>query len=744
MRFSKFIVVFVVCFFIKSAAAQVKLSSYIDPMIGTAAGSTFPGATVPFGMVQLSPDTDNNIVHTAGYHYSENTIVGFSHTHLSGVGAQDLFDVLFMPFTGPVTFNPGTKENPDGGYRSRFSHHRETAKAGYYQVDLTDYNIKAELTATEHAGFHRYTFNGHDTARVMIDLSHAAESDKRRWWPVKVITSQIKIVDDFTVEGYRIITGWARMRKVYFHAKFSEPIVGNVMTKTAFYPRGYYEFENQDVTNATTGVKAVLNFNIRPGDKLLAKVGISAVSCENAKMNVEKEIRDWNFDGVSKTADALWEKVISNIKIEADTKTKKIFYTGLYHTYIQPNNIADVNGNYLATDFTRKKASDKKHYSTFSLWDTYRAVHPLYTILQPQRNAGFINSMVRQFNTYGYLPIWQLWGDENYCMIGNHAIPVLVDAAMKNTKGIDLDRVYQAVKGSSLQEHENSPFSQLDKFGYFPQNLQYESGSKTLEIAYNDWCVAMLAKKMGKLKDYDYFIKRSRSYQNIFDHSIGFFRGKNSDGKWMEPFDLFKYSDAFTEANAWIYLWYVPQDVEGLVKLIGGKEKFIAKLDSFFSIPGQRAGPSIGQYWLPNEPSHHITYLYNYVDQPWKTQKLTSELMKYFDDTPQGIPGEEDCGQMSAWYIFNMMGFYPVNPASGKYDFGSPKLKKVIIETGNGKKIEISAHNLNEKNIYIKTIKLNGKDYTNHFIKHEDILKGGLLEFIMTDKPVDFTKLKIK
>lgn len=721
--------------------AQQKLTSYIDPMIGTAVGSTFPGATVPFGLVQLSPDTDDMVEYTAGYHYSQNTIVGFSHTHLSGVGAQDLYDVLFMPFTGPVKWSAGTKENPESGYRSRFSHQQESAKAGYYKVNLLDYNINAELAATAHAGFHRYTFNGKDSARLMIDMSQRAESDKRRWWPVKIITSQIKKIDDYTVEGYRIITGWARMRKVYFYARFSKPVIGNLMNKTAFYPAGKYIFKDEGVTNATMGVQAVLNFNIKPGEQLLAKVGISAVSCENAKLNVDTEIRNWNFDGVVKKADALWEKAVSNINIEAPGDVKKIFYTGLYHAYTQPNNIADVNGDYLATDFTLKKAPDKVHYSTFSLWDTYRAVHPLYSILKPTMNARFINSMMRQYDTYGYLPIWQLWGDENYCMIGNHAIPVIVDAILKGQKGIDIKKAYEAVKGSSLQEHENSPFSLLDKYGYYPQDLQYESGSKTLETAYNDWCVAQLANKLGKKKDYDYFIKRAQSYKNIFDPQIGFFRGKNSDGKWMEPFDLMKYSVAFTEANAWIYLWYVPQDVNALVQLMGGREKFINKLDSFFTIPNHRAGPSIGQYWLPNEPSHHITYLYNYVGEPWKTQKLTSELIGYFTPTPAGIPGEEDCGQMSAWYIFNMMGFYPVNPANGRYDFGSPKLSKTTIQLENGKQFMITTKNLSKNNIYIRSIKLNGNTYRKNFLEHSDILKGGVLEFTMTDKPVDFTKI---
>ena len=715
--------------------AQQKLTSYIDPMIGTAAGSTFPGATVPFGMVQLSPDTDDMVQLTAGYHYSQNTIVGFSHTHLSGVGVQDLYDVLFMPFTGPVKWGAGTKENPDTGYRSRFSHSNESARAGYYQVNLSDYNINTELTATEHAGFHRYTFNGSDSARLMIDMSHRAESDKRRWWPVRIITSQIKKVDDYTVQGYRIITGWARMRKVYFYARFSKPIIGNEMFQTTYYPSGRDQFKDQNVTNSTTGVQAVLNFDIKPGEQLLAKVGISAVSSENAKLNLDTEIKNWDFDGVAKKADALWEKAVSNIKIEAGEEMKKIFYTGLYHAYIQPNNIADVNGDYLATDFTQKKVADKKHYSTFSLWDTYRAVHPLYTILQPQKNAGFINSMIRQYDTYGYLPIWQLWGDENYCMIGNHAISVITDALLKEQKGINVAKAYEAVKQSSVKEHRNSPFILLDRYGYYPQDIQYESVSKTLENSFTDWCMAQLAKKLGKQKDYEYFNARAQSYKNLFDSQTNFFRGRNSDGSWIDLSDPIKYHGAYTEANAWIYLWYVPQDVQTLVNLLGGREKFISKLDSFFTVPNHRAGPSIGQYWLPNEPSHHITYLYNYVGMPWKTQQLTSDLMKHYKASPAGIPGEEDCGQMSAWYIFNVMGFYPVNPASGRYDFGSPKAEKITISLGNGKSFTVQTKNLKPENIYIQSVKLNGKIYPRNYLNHADILKGGVLEFDMGPKP---------
>lgn len=730
-----------------TVTAQNKITSWVNPFIGTGAvdgkslsGSNFPGACVPFGAVQLSPDTDNEIFSPAsGYNYGHNTIVGFSHTHLSGTGVADLFDVLLMPATGDVQWFPGDKNKPRSGYRSAFSHDREMARPGYYQVDLLDYNIRAELTATEHAGFHRYTFNDDKPAHIIIDLDHSL-SKKRDYWVCRILGAEIRKIDDYTIEGYRVITGWARMRKVYFHARFSKPIVSHEMAW------GLHSLKNQPVINGTTDVRAALNFDVKKGEQVLVKVGISPVSVKNARENVEAEIRDWNFDAVAMQADNLWEKELSNIRIEAADSVKTIFYTGLYHAYIHPNNTADINGEYQATDMTVRKAAGGKHYSTFSLWDTYRAAHPLYTLLKPQRDAAFIESLIRQYETYGYLPVWQLWNDENYCMIGNHSIPVIVDAVEKGLKGFDLEKAYEAVKNSSLRDHPGAPFKYLDQYEYFPEDLESQSVSKGLEIAFNDWCVAQLAKKLGKTDDYNYFIKRSQYIKNIFDTETGFFRGKDKNGKWLQPFNPFQYGNnggnPYTEANAWQYVWYVPQDVPGLIQLLGGREKFIKKLDEFFVVEGGEDGKNenasgfIGQYAHGNEPSHHVAFLYNYVNEPWKAQKRVDEIMnKFYTADAAGYAGNEDCGQMSAWYIFNALGFYPVNPASGVYNFGSPRIAHAEIDLENGKTFIIKTKNSKPGNIYIQSVKLNNKVHAKNTILHSDILKGGVLEYEMGPKP---------
>lgn len=727
------------------ASAQ-SLTTCVNPFIGTGAvdasslaGSNFPGACMPFGFVQLSPDTDANPDSPAsGYDYGHKTIVGFSHTHLSGTGVADLFDVLLMPATGNIKWQAGDEQKPGSGYRSAFSHDQESARPGYYQVKLLDYNINAELTATEHAGFHRYTFNDNQPAHILVDMDHSLNK-KRPYWECKIIGAEIRKVDDYTIEGYRVITGWARLRKVYFYAKFSKPIISHEMAW------GARSVKNEPVINGTSGIRAAFNFDVKKGEQVLVKVGLSSVSVANAKQNLETEITDWNFDAIAQKADAAWEKELSNVRIEASPEVKKIFYTGLYHAYIQPNNMADVNGDYQATDMTIRKAVGKKYYSTFSLWDTYRAAHPLYTLLKPSKDAAFINSMIGQYDSYGYLPIWQLWNDENYCMIGNHSIPVIVDAVFKGLQGINVQKAYEAVKNSSIRSHPGSPFYLLDRYGYFPEDLESQSVSKGLEIAYNDWCVAQFAKKLGKMNDYNYFINRSRLIKNIYDPVTGFFRGKNKDGKWLEPFNPLGYGgnggNPFTEGNAWQYLWYVPQDVPWMIDLFGGKEKFTKKLDGFFTLKGGEeekngnASGFIGQLAHGNEPSHHIAYLYNYVNEPWKTQEYVTEIMKRFYTThPAGYAGNDDCGQMSAWYVFSAMGFYPVNPADGIYQLGSPKVDKAVLQLENGKTFTINTKNLSEKNIYIQSVKLNGKGYTKNYILHSDIVKGGTLEYTMQNK----------
>jgi predicted alpha-1,2-mannosidase len=725
---------------------EVKLTSYVNPFIGTGAvdknslsGSNFPGATTPFGFVQLSPDTQDNPDNPAsGYDYNDKTIVGFSHTHLSGTGVADLFDILMMPTTGEIRSAAGDEKIQGSGFRSRFSHQKESARPGYYQVKLQDYGINAELTSTEHVGMHRYTFPKTEQAHVILDLDHSMDK-KRPYWSCKIIGAEIRVVDNKTIEGYRILTGWAKLRKVYFHAEFSQPMVNSVLFN------GRKGYEHAAVQNGSS-IKAALNFDARVKNELLVKVALSPVSIENARENMKAELNGWDFNHVVQQSADQWEKELRKIKIEGTPVQKEIFYTGLYHAFTQPNNMADVNGDYQASDLSVKNAADKKHYSTFSLWDTFRAAHPLYTLVQPERTADFVNSMMRQYDTYGYLPIWQLWGDENYCMIGNHAIPVIVDAALKGIQGFDLNKAYEAVKGSSMLSHPGSPFEVWEKYKYIPEDLQSQSVSITLEMAYDDWCVAQLARKLGRTEDYIHFMKRSSYYKNLYDQQSGFFRAKDKEGKWISPFNPLQYGgnggNPYTEGNAWQYFWFVPQDVPGLIDLVGGDKMFTGKLDQFFSLkdlPGEVNGNAsgfIGQYAHGNEPSHHVAYLYNYAGQPWKTQQYVARILnELYNNSSSGYSGNEDCGQMSSWYTFSAMGFYPVNPASGIYMIGSPVLKEATIKLADGKQFYVSAKNVSEKNVYIQSVKLNGKTYNKTYITQENIVKGGELEFVMGSKP---------
>ncbi|MCJ8209572.1 GH92 family glycosyl hydrolase [Mucilaginibacter sp. RS28] len=729
-----------------SSITQGKYVQYVNPFIGTGAvdtnslsGSNFPGATVPFGFVQLSPDTQDSPDNPAsGYDYNDKTIVGFSHTHLSGTGVADLFDVLVMPTTGELKFTPGKANQPGSGYRSAYSHQHETARPGYYQVLLQDYNINAELTSTSHVGLHRYTFPKTANAHVIFDLDHSLDK-KRSYWSCKIIGAEMRIVNDHTIEGYRILTGWARLRKVYFHAEFSKPFTNTTLAS------GRHLFPGLPIINGTD-IKGAFDFNTEDGKPVLLKVALSPVSVENARLNLSSELPGWNFDEVVNQSSAQWEKELEKIKVEGTTEQKQIFYTGLYHAFTQPNNVADVNGDYQATDFTISNAPDKTHYSTFSLWDTFRAAHPLYTLIQPERTAGFVNSMLRQYDTYGYLPIWQLWGDENYCMIGNHAIPVIVDAALKGIPGFDLEKAYEAVKQSSLRDHPGSPFSIWEQYHYIPEDLQSQSVSITVEMAFDDWCVAQLAKKLGKTADYEHFIKRSEYYRNVFNPQNGFFQAKKKDGNWLEPFSPLQYGgnggNPYTEGNAWQYLWYVPQNVPGLIELMGGKEGFVNKLDQFFTLRDKsgevngNASGFIGQYAHGNEPSHHVAYLYDYAGQPWKTQMYVAKVLNdLYNNSSSGYSGNEDCGQMSSWYIFSAMGFYPVNPDSQEYALGSPILKHAEMLTPGGKTFTVDVTNPGKKNCYIKSVKLNGKTLSKPFITQSDIINGGKLEFVMDDKP---------
>ena len=714
-----------------------EITKYVNPFIGTGAidgglsGNNYPGATSPFGMIQLSPDTSEapNWGDASGYDYNRNTIFGFSHTRLSGTGASDLIDITLMPTSS-------------GRTSSAFTHDEEKARPGYYQVMLKDENINAELTTTQRNGIHRYQYPAGKDAEIILDMDHSADKGS---WGRRNINSQIRILNDHSVEGYRIITGWAKLRKIYFYMEFSSPILTSTLRD------GGRVHENTAVINGTN-LHGCFRFGQLNGKPLTCKVALSSVSMENARQNMEQEAPHWDFDRYVAAADADWEKQLGKIEVKGTEVQKEIFYTALYHTMIQPNTMSDVNGEYMAADYTtRKVANNETHYTTFSLWDTFRASHPLYTLLEPERVTDFVKSMIRQYEYYGYLPIWQLWGQDNYCMIGNHSIPVITDAILKGIPGIDMEKAYEAVYNSSVTSHPNSPFEVWEKYGFMPENIQTQSVSITLEQAFDDWCVAQLAAKLNKDADYQRFHKRSEYYRNLFHPKTKFFQSKNDKGEWIEPFDPYQYGGngghPFTEGNAWQYFWYVPHNIQALMELTGGTKAFEQKLDTFFTSTykseqmNHNASGFVGQYAHGNEPSHHVAYLYNFAGQPWKTQKYVSHILNtLYNNTSSGYAGNDDCGQMSAWYVFSAMGFYPVNPADGRYIIGSPLLDECTLKLAGNKEFCIRTIRKSPEDIYIQSVTLNGKKHKDFFITHQDIMNGGTMVFKMGKKPSGWGK----
>ena len=714
-----------------------EITKYVNPFIGTGAidgglsGNNYPGATSPFGMIQLSPDTSEapNWGDASGYDYNRNTIFGFSHTRLSGTGASDLIDITLMPTSS-------------GRTSSAFTHDEEKARPGYYQVMLKDENINAELTTTQRNGIPRYQYPAGKDAEIILDMDHSADKGS---WGRRIINSQIRILNDHAVEGYRIITGWAKLRKIYFYMEFSSPILTSTLRD------GGRVHENTAVINGTN-LHGCFRFGQLNGKPLTCKVALSSVSMENARQNMEQEAPHWDFDRYVAAADADWEKQLGKIEVKGTEVQKEIFYTALYHTMIQPNTMSDVNGEYMAADYTtRKVANNETHYTTFSLWDTFRASHPLYTLLEPERVTDFVKSMIRQYEYYGYLPIWQLWGQDNYCMIGNHSIPVITDAILKGIPGIDMEKAYEAVYNSSVTSHPNSPFEVWEKYGFMPENIQTQSVSITLEQAFDDWCVAQLAAKLNKDADYQRFHKRSEYYRNLFHPKTKFFQSKNDKGEWIEPFDPYQYGGngghPFTEGNAWQYFWYVPHNIQALMELTGGTKAFEQKLDTFFTSTykseqmNHNASGFVGQYAHGNEPSHHVAYLYNFAGQPWKTQKYVSHILNtLYNNTSSGYAGNDDCGQMSAWYVFSAMGFYPVNPADGRYIIGSPLLDECTLKLAGNKEFRIRTIRKSPEDIYIQSVTLNGKKHKDFFITHQDIMNGGTMVFKMGKKPSGWGK----
>lgn len=727
--------------------AHGDVARYVNPFIGTGAvenslsGNCYPGATMPFGMVQLSPDTREapDWAQASGYDYNDSCIYGFSHTRLNGTGASDLIDILMLPVT-------------ESRRHSSFKHEEEQAEPGYYKVHLLENDVIAELTATTRTGVHRYTYPSNSVPMVYIDLDHSANKGS---WGRRIENAQLRVVDEYTIEGYRIITGWAKLRKVYFCMSFSEPVKSwEVWNNGVLY-------KNTPVCNGTD-IKGTFMFDTH-NSQVVCKVAISPVSIANARDNLRYEAAEKSFDEIRGEAYAAWNDVLGRIDITqgaTSEEVKTIFYTAMYHALMQPNTFSDVNGEYMTADYSEGRVDDgHTHYTTFSLWDTFRAAHPLYTLIEPQRTADFLSSMYSQYSYYGYLPIWQLWGQENYCMIGNHSVPVIADAILKGLAKApsikeeqkDCNRIweemlYEAIRASLTTSHLNSPFEVWDEFGYMPENLQTQSVSITLELAYDDWCAAQVANYLGLAEDYDYFMRRSEYWRNLYNDESGFFQSKNSDGEWITPFDPYKYGAnggyPFTEGNAWQYLWYVPQNVDGLIETIGGSKVFCKRLDEFFTskrTSGEKndnASGFVGLYVHGNEPDHHVPYLYAMAGQPQKTQQLVHHIMEnMYDTSSSGYAGNDDCGEMSAWYIFSALGFYPVNPASGEYVLGSPRVEDASIRLADGGEFRIKVSNYSPCAIYVKEVRLNGKLLTSPVLRHADIESGSTLHFIMTDRP---------
>ncbi len=711
----------------KTETKPRKLTNYVNPFIGTdGPGNTYPGATVPFGMVQLSPDIGiSGWDRISGYYYQDSIISGFSHMHLTGTGAGDLYDILIMPTNS--NFSKRIKENNFKPFSS-FSHEKETASPGYYSVDLLDYGIKAELTATERTGIHKYTFPEDDKTQIHIDLGYALNWDS----PME---TYFNVVDNTTIEGYRKSTGWAKDQRVYFVIKVSKPF------------NSYQLFKNDTITTSPAtakNTKIILEYATIEGEQIILKTGVSTGNIEGARKSLEIEAPDFNFEAIKEQAEVKWESELSKIEISTSNETQKhIFYTMLYQSMLAPTLLSDHNGNYKGANDSIGKTDGFDRYDTFSLWDTYRAAHPLYTILHPERTSDMLNSLLAHYKETGLLPVWSMQGNETNMMIGYHAVPVIVDAYFKGIKNFDVELAYKACIASATDNSRQ--IDEYMKLGYVPVDEHHEnwSVSKTLEYAYDDWCIAQFAKVLGKTEVYNEFLKRSDNWRNMYDSQSTFMRPKLKNGEFVAAFIPKEYSPYFCESNAWQYFWSVQHNIEGLAEFIGGKELFEKKLDTMFSLnplPEDKlpifSTGMIGQYAHGNEPSHHVSYLYNYIEKPWKTQELVREILEtQYKDEPNGHCGNEDCGQMSSWYVFSALGFYPVNPAQGVYAFGSPIIDAATLNLENGKIFTVEAINNSSDNMYIQTIELNGKIIERNYIEHSEIMDGGTLIFTMGKLP---------
>jgi predicted alpha-1,2-mannosidase len=720
-------------------------TQFVDVFIGTGGhGHTYPGATVPFGMVQLSPDTWNgDWDHCSGYHFDDTSIMGFSHTHLSGTGAADLLDVLLMPGVGPVHAEPGPRENPSAGYRSRFSHADEQAEPGYYSVLLKDYGIKAELTASARVGMHRYAFPADPTSHFIVDLEHGMIGPPERENTV-VLSSEMRLVGNDTVMGGRRVGEWANGRYIYFAMRFSRPFASAQLVS-------WNKKLDPSIQEAKgTSLKSVLYFPTKQDEIIQAKVGVSAVSAEGALRNLEAEIPGWDFDKVRRAAKQAWDHELGKIVIETQRADhQKIFYTALYHSLVAPSLFSDVDGQYRGMDLeVHRLPAGVNNYTTYSLWDTYRALHPLYTLVQTERLPDLLNTLIRMAEeSPAGVPVWPLQAVETGCMIGYHSAPVLAEAYVKGVQGIDYKKAYSLWRKRAFVDNYRGLIQYRD-LGFIPCDQEDESVSKTLEYAYDDWAVAHLARAAGAMDDYRLLMNRSRNYKNVFDPSVTFMRGRLADGSWADPFDprgmghSKKWRD-FTESNSWQATFLNQHDVKQYMTLFGDETKFVEKLDLLFNqssdlppdAPPDIAG-MVGQYAHGNEPGHHVAYLYSYAGVPYKTQQRVRFLLETMHhNAPDGLAGNEDCGQMSAWYVLSALGFYAVDPVSGNYVFGSPLFDRATIDLGDSKHLIVETVGNGPEKLYVQSVSWNGKPYEKSWFSDADIRQGGTFIFHMGEHP---------
>ncbi|MCL4484405.1 MAG: GH92 family glycosyl hydrolase [Bacteroidetes bacterium] len=749
----RLITIFAFTGIIGTTFAKTTPVDYVNPFVGTDYhGHTFPDAALPGGLVQLGPDTDvKGWDWCSGYHYSDSSIMGFSHLHRSGMGAGDWGDILLMPTTGPLKIEPGSKENPGEGYRSRFSHQDEKAFPGYYAVKLKDYGIEAELTVSERAGFHKYTFPKSNASHILIDMNHGIGS--------RCTGAEIKIISDTEIAGHRSTMGFVKGEDVYFYARFSKP----------FHASGTWNEKNIKAgSKEDSGIQcgAYVDYVTSENETIEVKVGISYTSTKQAKLNLDTEIADWNFNRVKGNAAATWNNALSKIEVQMDkvngeTYNKQklnTFYTALYHSLLFPATFSDVDGKYMGLDNEVHTAKGFTYRSDFSLWDTFRAEMPLLTLVEPERSNDAVNTMIAQYEQGGWMPTPQQFGNSyTNDMIGDHPVNVILDAYQKGIRNFDVEKAYEAVRKNAMEtppaDHRSKGRVGLNyylKYGYIPYDLLNGSVSRTLEYAYNDWCVAQLAKALGKTADYELFMKRAANYKNVMDASTGFARPKNDDGKWLSPFDPTFIGNGkdrhYTEANAWQYTWFVPQDVQGLIDVEGGRTRFVEKLDSLFTISSviketvSDATGLIGQYAQGNEPGHHTIYLYDYAGTPWKTQNMVRKVMdELYSDGPAGLCGNEDMGQMSAWYVLSAMGFYPVAPGQNVWVIGSPEFSKITLHLdksfNKAKEFVIEARNNSKENEYFWWRIANGKPLNKTWFDQGVIENGGILIFQMGPEP---------